>query len=80
LYTELYHGLDGMAIPEGVSCQLSRRDGPARASCRPCRPGFSLSCLLHRTLPSPNAIAKPLVCGLPKIIGADAIFASRREA
>ena len=32
---------------------------------RPCRTGFSLSCLLHHTLPSPNAIAKPPASGPP---------------
>ena len=47
---------------------------------RPCRTGFSLSCLLHHTLPSPNAIAKPPASGPPKIVGADTFFASRRGA
>lgn len=39
-----------------------------------------ISCEIIRTLPSPNAIAKPPVCGPPKIVGADTFFASCRGA
>ena len=39
-----------------------------------------MSCEIRRTLPSPNAIVKPPVCGLPKIVGADVFLASCRGA
>ena len=35
-----------------------------------------ISCDIIRTLPSPNAIAKPPASGPPKIVGADTFFAS----
>jgi hypothetical protein len=39
-----------------------------------------ISCEIIRTLPSPNAIAKPPASGPPKIVGADTFFASCRRA